>query len=178
MPGTLLPHLPVDVSLLPREEQLSFKVAKSLSGTKSAHYKVTVGFAAFTVQCPSSPHKSHIDRNSPWQAGHTDRTQWGWWEGLVPNTRCRRAQGGDSHLSPHPRHCAIMRPYLEHSRPLFFSRSMRKFLSLVVGKVTSACCLLSRPVSCSQGLWRHSEAEGLPLGQTEVRGQSWRVCAA
>lgn len=100
-----------------------------------------------------------------------------WQEGLVPNTRCRRAQGGDSHLSPHPGHCAIMRPYLEHSRPLFFSRSMRKFLSLVVGKVTSACCLLSRPVSCSQGLWRHLEAEGLPLGQTEVRGQSG-VCAA
>lgn len=95
-----------------------------------------------------------------------------WQEGLVPNTRCRRAQGGDSRLSPHPHHCAIMRPYLEHSRPLFFSRSMRKFLSLVVGKVTSACCLLSRPVSWSHGLWRHSEADGRPLGQTKVRGHS------
>lgn len=58
-----------------------------------------------------------------------------------------------------------MRPYLEHRRPLFFSRSVRKFLSLVVGKVTSACCLLSKPVSWSHGLWRHSEADGLPLGQ-------------
>lgn len=65
-----------------------------------------------------------------------------------------------------------MRPYLEHSRPLFFSRSMRKFLSLVVGKVTSACCLLSRPVSWSHGLCRHSEADGLPLGQTKDRGHS------
>lgn len=65
------------MSLLPREEQLSFKVAKSLSGTKSVCYKVAVGFAAFTVQCPTSPHKSHIHRNSPWQEGHTDKTRWG-----------------------------------------------------------------------------------------------------
>lgn len=148
------------MSLLPREEQLSLKVAKSLSGTKS--YKVAAGFAAFTAQCPCSPHESHIHRNSlcrqdtrvkhKVQLPQLSCCTTAWQEGLVPNPWCGRAQGGDSHPSAHPRHCATMRPYLEHSRPLFFSRSMRKFLSLVVGKVTSACCLLSRPVSCSQGL--------------------------
>lgn len=68
--------------------QLSFKVAKSLSGTKSARYKVTAGFAAFTAQCPCSPHESHIHRNSLWQAGATGKTQgktqWGRAESSSP----------------------------------------------------------------------------------------------